>query len=78
MGLRAGLCNFLRPGMLILGDQIEGVIVDWDDMFGLDQLNRSQGIRWPHGEIVTNGQNGQVDPFFADQAHITEKTGILG
>ena len=66
------------PGGCILLDDRKGVEMDRDDSFWPEKLNRQQGISWPHGVIVSDGQDSQVNTLIADQAHVSKKPGIAG
>ena len=50
--------------------------MDGDDVLGCQELDRPQGIVGPHGEVVADRNDGQIQAFLADQAHIAEQAGI--
>ncbi|VBB46099.1 hypothetical protein TRIP_B40026 [uncultured Desulfatiglans sp.] len=68
----------LGPLVGVLADHVEGVEMDGDDPLRLEQLHRPEGVVGPHGEVVSDRQDGQIDAFLADQFHVVEKTGIAG
>jgi hypothetical protein len=37
---------------------------------GFQELDRPQGIRRSHGEVVADRKNGNIQIFFTDQLHI--------
>jgi hypothetical protein len=61
------------PGLRILGNNIPGVVMDGDNMFRLDQFDRSQSVVWAHREIVADRKHGQVNAFFSNQAHVAKQ-----
>ena len=66
------------PGFGILFNHLKGVIVNGQNLLGFDKLYCPETIFRPHGEIISNGQYGQVDPLFADQFHVIKKARITG
>ena len=59
-------------------DQIERVVVNGDDDQRVYQLDGPQAVVWPHGEVVADGQNGDIHTFLADQLHVIEQPGVAG
>lgn len=52
--------------------------MDGKDGFRLKHFHGPQGVIGAHGVVVADGDDRHIDPFFADQFHVAEKTGVLG
>ena len=72
------LLDTVLPGGCILFDDVKGVIVNRENLFGVNELDGAQGIVRSHGEIVSYREDGQVNAFFTDQLHVVKKPGVAG
>ena len=45
---------------------------------GIDQFDRPQSVIRPHREVITNGDDKQIDAFFPVQSHSLKQAGIAG
>src|SRR5210317_598121 len=45
---------------------------------GFDEFYSPQGVVGSHGKIISDGQDSQVDTFFADELHVVEQPGVAG
>src|SRR5690606_33205566 len=55
-------------------NQLKGGKVHGDGELGVEELHGSGGVLWAHGEVVANGEDGDVDGIkLADQFHIQEE-----
>ena len=66
------------PEVWVLTDDGEGVVVDGNDAGGVDELDGFEGVVGPHGVVVADGEEGEVDAGFADEFHIAEEGGVGG
>ena len=64
------------PGFGVLCNQIKSIEMHGDHNFWGEQLDRSQGICWPHGVVVANRDHCESNPLLTDQTHVAEKPGI--
>ena len=65
-------------GLLGLGDERPGVVVNGDDGFGLDELSGCEGICGPHGVAIANGEEGVVDGGIGEELHFGVEAGVSG
>ena len=64
--------------MGILVDHFKRVVMNGHRLFGFDELYGVKGVIGPHGKIIADRQNCQIDTFFADEFHVVEQTRITG
>lgn len=62
--------------MRVLFYDLKGVVVNGNHDFGTDELDRFERVLWPHGEIIADGQNGQVNALLADELHVVKESRI--
>src|SRR5690625_1391127 len=65
----------LTEGIGILPDQVEGVVMHWDDNTRLDEIDRAHCIGWAHRIIVADWEERDID-LTAQELHIHDQRGI--
>ncbi len=62
--------------MRVLLDHGEGVVVDRNHGLWVHKLDRFECVVRTHGEVVADGEDGQVNAVPADQGHVPKETGV--
>src|SRR5215208_4260728 len=76
--VRRSLGDLGAERLRILPDWRKGVVVAGDDRLGADKLGGTSGIVRTHREVVADGQDGDVNAFVPDEAHVAKERGVTG